>query len=139
MRGSGRRASVFNEINITPLTDIFLVLLIIMMVVAPMLDTSGLKLSVPSIGPSSETTEQPKTINLAINAQGVYTIEGKTLSLYELTGLLRQELSQKPDGLVIETHPDASHDSLTMAMDAAQTAGIQKVAVTEAASTAEGP
>ena len=33
----------FNEINITPLTDIFLVLLIIMMVIAPMMDQQGLK------------------------------------------------------------------------------------------------
>ena len=37
----------FNEINITPLTDIFLVLLIIMMVIAPMMDQQGLKLVVP--------------------------------------------------------------------------------------------
>ena len=37
----------FNEINITPLTDIFLVLLIIMMVIAPILDQQGLSLAVP--------------------------------------------------------------------------------------------
>lgn len=39
----------FNEINITPLTDIFLVLLIIMMVIAPLLDSQGLNLTVPEI------------------------------------------------------------------------------------------
>ena len=39
----------FNEINITPLTDIFLVLLIIMMVIAPMLDQQGLNLAVPEV------------------------------------------------------------------------------------------
>ena len=39
----------FNEINITPLTDIFLVLLIIMMVIAPLLDQQGLNLAVPEI------------------------------------------------------------------------------------------
>ena len=37
----------FNEINITPLTDIFLVLLIIMMVIAPLLDKQGISLTVP--------------------------------------------------------------------------------------------
>lgn len=37
----------FNEINITPLTDIFLVLLIIMMVIAPLLDQQGISLTVP--------------------------------------------------------------------------------------------
>ena len=44
----------FNEINITPLTDIFLVLLIIMMVIAPLLDQQGISLSVP------ENVEQTK-------------------------------------------------------------------------------
>ena len=39
----------FNEINITPLTDIFLVLLIIMMVIAPLLDQQGLNLAVPEM------------------------------------------------------------------------------------------
>ena len=37
----------FNEINITPLTDIFLVLLIIMMVIAPLLDQQGISLTAP--------------------------------------------------------------------------------------------
>ena len=42
-----RERDTFNEINITPLTDIFLVLLIIMMVIAPLLDQQGLNLTVP--------------------------------------------------------------------------------------------
>ena len=41
--------ALFTEINITPLTDIFLVLLIIMMVIAPMLDQQGLNLTVPKM------------------------------------------------------------------------------------------
>ena len=45
----GRNRDTFNEINITPLTDIFLVLLIIMMVIAPMLDQQGLNLTVPEM------------------------------------------------------------------------------------------
>ena len=44
-----RNRDTFNEINITPLTDIFLVLLIIMMVIAPMLDQQGLNLTVPEM------------------------------------------------------------------------------------------
>jgi biopolymer transport protein ExbD len=132
MRAGGKRA-VFNEINITPLTDIFLVLLIIMMVVAPMLDTSGLKLAVPSVGPSEDTKEQPKTIALTIDASGAYSVDGKALSLPELKQLIKQQKNEKPDGLVITTSPDASHDTLTQAMDAAQTAGVTKIAVTEGA------
>lgn len=127
----GGRQAVFNEINITPLTDIFLVLLIIMMVVAPMLDTKGLKLSVPSAGPSPDTTEKPKTIQLLIDAQGGYSINNQAVSLAQLKETLKTQSKDNPDGLMIETNPDASHDALTQAMDNAQAAGITKIAVTE--------
>jgi biopolymer transport protein ExbD len=129
MRGGGRK-QLFNEINITPLTDIFLVLLIIMMVVAPMLDTKGLKVAVPSVGPSKDTKEDPKTIELNISATGQYTIDKAEVSPLFLANRFRELKATKPDGLVIKTNPEARHDALTTAMDAAQSAGITKVAVT---------
>ena len=52
----------FNEINITPLTDIFLVLLIIMMVIAPLLDQQGLNLKVPEV----VTQEQQDNMNTKV-------------------------------------------------------------------------
>jgi biopolymer transport protein ExbD len=129
MRTGGRK-QVFNEINITPLTDIFLVLLIIMMVVAPMLDTKGLKVAVPSVGPSQDVKEEPKTIQLSINAGGEYTIDGASVSPMLLANKFRELKATKPDGLIIKTNPEATHEALTSAMDAAQSAGITKVAVT---------
>jgi len=129
MRAGGRK-QVFNEINITPLTDIFLVLLIIMMVVAPMLDTKGLKVSVPSVGPAQDVKEEPKTIQLNISAGGEYSIDGAAVTPFLLSTKLRELKAEKPDGLIIKTNPDATHESLTAAMDAAQSAGISKVAVT---------
>ena len=128
---SGKRQT-FNEINITPLTDIFLVLLIIMMVVAPMLDSSGLKLAVPSAGPSADVKEPPKTINLNIAANDQLTIEGKSVDASGLPNLLRQQFAEHPDGVLISSDPKASHKTLTLALDAAQSAGINKVAVVAA-------
>jgi biopolymer transport protein ExbD len=129
MRAGGRK-QVFNEINITPLTDIFLVLLIIMMVVAPMLDTKGLKVAVPSIAPSKDVKDDPKLIELNIDADGKYTIDKETVSPLFLANKFREMKNSKPDGLVIKTNPDARHEALTAAMDAAQAAGLTKVAVT---------
>jgi biopolymer transport protein ExbD/biopolymer transport protein TolR len=125
----GTRKALFNEINITPLTDIFLVLLIIMMVVAPMLDTTGLKVAVPSIGPSAETKTEPKTTQLMISASGEYTIQGERISGITLVSKLQLLKATAPDGVIIKTNPNASHSALTLAMDAAQSAGITKVAV----------
>lgn len=124
-----RRREVFGEINITPLTDIFLVLLIIMMVVAPMLDSSGLKLSVPSVGPSEDVTEDPKVLRIGIAEDNTYAIDGQPVSPDLLMMKLQQMKTDYPDGVIIETHPEATHEALTAAMDAAQTAGITKLAV----------
>ncbi len=128
MRAANRK-QIFNEINITPLTDIFLVLLIIMMVVAPMLDTKGLKLPVPTVGPSAEVKETPKTIELLIDASGAYSIDGKNISPNWLVNELRSLKADKPDGIIIKTNPEARHEALTRAMDEAQSAAIKSIAV----------
>jgi biopolymer transport protein ExbD len=129
MKAGGKR-ELFAEINITPLTDIFLVLLIIMMVVAPMLDTKGLKVAVPSVGPSSDTKDEPKIIKLAIDESGAYSIDGKPVGKMTLVAKLHALKADHPDGVVINTNPESSHEALTFAMDAAQQADITKLAVT---------
>ncbi len=136
---AGKRKQLFNEINITPLTDIFLVLLIIMMVVAPMLQYPGLKLAVPSVGPSADTKEQPKTVQIHIDAHDRFSIDQKEVSSLMLGNAIRELKSTKPDGVVIDVDPNATHNAMTHAMDAAQTAGVEKVAVTESAPAGAAP
>jgi biopolymer transport protein ExbD len=129
MKASARRA-VFSEINITPLTDIFLVLLIIMMVVAPMLDSTGLKLDVPSVAPSAEVKDAPKVIEVTIAKNDAISINGQPFTGMSMANQLRSLAPQFPDGIMIKPNPEASHGALTKAMDAAQSAGITKIGVT---------
>ena len=56
----------FNEINITPLTDIFLVLLIIMMVIAPLLDKQGISLTVPENVEQSKIEKEPQKLRFTL-------------------------------------------------------------------------
>ena len=65
----------FNEINITPLTDIFLVLLIIMMVIAPMLDQQGLNLAVPEIVNSENIKSDSKILNVVVTSDNRFLWE----------------------------------------------------------------
>ncbi len=126
------RNAIFSEINITPLTDIFLVLLIIMMVVAPMLDYPGLKLAVPTIGPDVDTKEEPKTVGVVIDASDRFTVNERPVgNLRELVGTIRDLSRENPEGVVIKAHPQASHNAMTQVMDAAQRAGVTKMAVME--------
>ena len=62
----------FNEINITPLTDIFLVLLIIMMVIAPLLDQQGLNLAVPEVVNKEQIAKDSKIMNFTVTSDNRY-------------------------------------------------------------------
>lgn len=124
---------IFNDINITPLTDIFLVLLIIMMVVAPLLDYRGLKLNFYSNNTVSDKQDESKLITLDISADGAYTVDGVPVARDKLRAGIRQARLNNPDGIVIEVDPESYHEATTTALDAAQAAGITRIAVTEAA------
>jgi|OM-RGC.v1.025801380 Biopolymer transport protein len=128
-----QRRDAFTEINITPLTDIFLVLLIIMMVIAPLLDSQGLKMATPSVTASQDVTEDPTVIRLYIDSQGQYRINDQPVSADQIQSQLFQMKKDFPDGLIIESEPDALHGHIVQAMDAARGAGIEKLAVSRAA------
>jgi biopolymer transport protein ExbD len=74
--------------------------------------------------------QQPKVTQLAIDASDRLTADNQPMALEGLRMYLRKHALEHPDGVVISTHPNASHNVLTQAMDAAQAAGIQKLAVT---------
>lgn len=119
----------FNEINITPLTDIFLVLLIIMMVIAPMMDQQGLKLIVPQAVKEQNINKEFKTINFQVTTDGKYIIEDLQVNADELEDIIAQRIKSYPDGLLIMTEPDAEHGVVVKLMDAARSAGVTSISV----------
>ena len=125
----GKRDS-FNEINITPLTDIFLVLLIIMMVIAPMLDQQGLNLMVPQ-RVESENQDQPKTINILVSSNGTYSIDDRQISEDRLLFEIQDRAKHYKDVVLIKTEDDATHGAVVKVMDAARNAGVTNVSLVE--------
>ncbi len=126
---STQRGYQICEINITPLTDIFLVLLVIMMVVTPMIDFAGLNMSVLSVGDVSDPNVKPKTLLLSVDAEGGYSIGDQIVPLVSLADVLREKAPGNPDGVLIETDLEAPHEALARAMAAVTSAGIAKLAV----------
>jgi biopolymer transport protein ExbD/biopolymer transport protein TolR len=119
----------FNEINITPLTDIFLVLLIIMMVIAPLLDQQGLNLAIPEIGAPPDDKKEFKVINIEILETGDINIEGKKVDKGSLVYTLQDLSKEKKDGLIIQADANAIHRDVVFVMDTARTAGIENVSI----------
>lgn len=124
-----KRDAQISEINITPLTDIFLVLLIIMMIVTPVIDFSGLNLDINTVGRGSASDTDTKPLTIEVSAENAYRVADEDVNLGGLVEAIRAKLSEFPDGLVIKTNPDASHEAMARALGAAYQAGITKVAV----------
>ena len=128
---AGNKRDTFNEINITPLTDIFLVLLIIMMVIAPLLDNQGLNLTVPEIVKQENLKKDNKLLNVLVTNDDKYFIDDKEVSLEELPEVLKKESVEKPDGLLIQSQPDSTHGAVVKLMDNARNSGITSISVVE--------
>ena len=119
----------FNEINITPLTDIFLVLLIIMMVVAPMLDQQGIGLTVPENVEQSKIDKESKILTVTVTSNNKYYINNEEVSVDRLGTVLSQEMKNYPDGLLIETDGEATHGAVVTLMDKARYAGVKAISL----------
>ena len=128
---AGNKRDTFNEINITPLTDIFLVLLIIMMVIAPLLDNQGLNLTVPEIVKEENLKKDAKILNVLVTNDDKYFIDDKEVSLEELPEILKKSITEKPDGLLIQSQPNSTHGAVVKLMDNARNSGITSISVVE--------
>ena len=125
-----RNRDTFNEINITPLTDIFLVLLIIMMVIAPMLDQQGLNLTVPeNVAQEQVQNKETKIMTIMISADDKFYLDGNEIQSNELESAIASESKNYPDGLLIKTDADSSHGAMVRVMDSARKSGVTSISV----------
>ena len=121
----------FNEINITPLTDIFLVLLIIMMVIAPILDQQGLSLAVPEYVEESNNNKEAKLLTVTVTQDNKYVIDDNEVAENSLFETIKENSKEKSDGLLIQASGDSSHQSVVRLMDTARNAGVQSISIIE--------
>ncbi len=120
----------FNEINITPLTDIFLVLLIIMMVIAPLLDQQGLNLAVPEIVNEEQIVKNSKIMNFSVSQDNKYFFNDTEILASDLEQVVSKNLKDFPDGLLIQVDDNADHGAVVKLMDSARNAGVTSISLT---------
>ena len=125
-----RNRDSFNEINITPLTDIFLVLLIIMMVIAPMLDQQGLNLTVPeNVAQEQVKDKDTKIMTIMVSAEDKFYLDGSEVQINDLEKTIKAQAKDYPDGLLIRTDSESSHGAMVKVMDSARNSGITSISV----------
>ena len=119
----------FNEINITPLTDIFLVLLIIMMVIAPLLDQQGLNLAVPEVVNQEQISKDTKIMSFNVTDDNKYIYDGNEIAVTDLESTVASHLKDFPDGLLIQVDDNADHGTVVKLMDCARNAGVTSISL----------
>lgn len=119
----------FNEINITPLTDIFLVLLIIMMVIAPMLDQQGLNLAVPEVVNAEQIKSDSKIMNIVVTSDNQFMFDDQVIEPSNLEKFFTEHSKDYPDGLLIQADDNSEHGAIVKAMDSARNVGITSISL----------
>ncbi len=124
---------VMNEINMTPLVDVMLVLLIIFIITVPVL-THSVKVDLPRED-NTPNEIKPETVNLAVNAEGTIFWNDTQIAYEELEARLSAEAGKKPQPEVhIRGDKAAAYEHVIKTMAAVQRAGILKLGfVTEPA------
>lgn len=124
--GLDDESEVMNEINMTPLVDVMLVLLIIFIITVPVL-THSVKVDLPRAD-NTPNEIKPETIGLAVDAEGKIFWNETQVSFEELDTRLVAEASKKPQPEIhIRGDKSVDYEHVIKTMAAVQRAGILKL------------
>ena len=121
----GSKGGVKSDINVTPLVDVMLVLLIIMMIVAPLLQ-KGAPVRLPTAANSVDKPETQGQTVVAVAANGDYYVNGVPVPFAEVKRRVSDILENQTEKIVlIKADEDASYGKVMEAMDELRAAGIE--------------
>ena len=126
-----RKNKISTEINITPFTDVVLVLLIIFMITTPMLNQSSLKVNLPKASLEEQSSRQEtKNINITVTERGDITVDNEKVSITQLEGAVKQKLNANPERpVIISGDKNIKYEMLIKVIESAKKAGAQKFAL----------
>jgi biopolymer transport protein ExbD len=127
MKTRGEADELITTINVAPLVDIGLVLLIIVMVAMTYVAAQALPMELPSEGTSPEAAER---LQVEVGADGSITVDGHASSFGELAERARRfaRATREPHA-VVAADPEASHGAFVRAVDVLRTAGVRRYTV----------
>jgi biopolymer transport protein ExbD len=123
---SSQEDSMMSEINVTPLVDVMLVLLVVFIITAPLLAPQSLKINLPKTESVAKDDKLQK-VSLAIDARGDVSFENTHLSDEGLAEMLRNRAVDPKFQLQIQADTAVNYGRVAQVMAIAQKAGVSKL------------
>jgi biopolymer transport protein ExbD len=126
--GGGGRAKTIAAINVTPLVDVVLVLLIILMVSSTYIVAQTLKVQLPKARATDGTADKPTKVELL--KDGSFRFNDNKVTEAELTQKVKDAVAADPEmSLVVSADKEVQHGSVVHMLDIAKLAGVTKFAI----------
>lgn len=117
-----------SEINVVPLVDIILVVLIIFMVTAPMIMKPSINVNLPKAASGEATT--PSKLNISISSDGKINLDGKEADDQAVLKAAQDEVLKNTDiQAIISADKDVPHGRVVSVLDIVKSAGVKKFAI----------
>ena len=124
------------DINVTPLVDVMLVLVVIFIITAPLL-ASSIRLDLPKTD-AAKPADAPKFVTLVVDKTGQAFLNDKPMNPDELAGRLRETAAQNPDTEVqLRADESVPYGRVVQVMGAANKAGLSRIGFVTQPSAAE--
>ena len=119
---------VMAEINVVPLVDVILVVLIIFMVTAPMIMKPSINVNLPKAASGEATT--PSKLNITIGSDGKLNLDGKMVEDAEVEAVALVEVKKNPEiQAIISADKDVPHGRVVSVLDVVKKSGVKKFAI----------
>ena len=130
MRLSGERHGLISKINVVPLIDVCLVLVIILLVTAPMMVQSDVPVDLPQA--RTREAEDERNVSITLSSSGDLAVDDERVSRETLGATLHSRLSEKGNDdvlVVVRADSNAPYVAVQEILDQARAAGAQRVAI----------
>lgn len=125
--GSENEDEPMASINVVPLVDVILVVLIIFMVTAPLVLKPTIDVNLPKA--SSGESAPPSKFNVAVASTGIISVNGREASLEQLAAFAKDQAAANPESAaVLEADRTVTLERLTEIIDAIKSSGVKRVA-----------
>jgi len=132
MAVGGKKGGAISDINVTPMADIMIVLLIIFMVITPMLQ-KGIDVKLPTASNTKEKKDEQKTIIVAVKKDAKTFLNGVPLeNPADLTAQVKERLEDLAEGsriIYLKADEGLAYSEVKKVMDLVRAAGVEEVAL----------